>query len=204
MRSEVGPEFDSVLAAAQEGAEWAVAVLYRNLQPAVLRYLAARAGEEGEDLAADTWLDVARGLKSFSGNESSFRSWVFTIAHRRLVDHHRRRARRIRARADDEAVAQLAGPDDPAETALAELAGDRAARRLAELLPAGQAEILLLRVVGDLDADEVARVTGRRAGTVRVLQHRALRRLAEVLDNPDELTTETPLPVPRRRGRAGL
>jgi RNA polymerase sigma-70 factor (ECF subfamily) len=204
MRSEVGPEFDSVLAAAQEGAEWAVAVLYRSLQPAVLRYLSARAGEEGEDLAAETWLDVARCLKSFSGNESKFRSWVFTIAHRRLVDHHRRRARRVGTRPDDVALAQVAGPDDPAETALADVAGDCAARRLAELLPAAQAEILLLRVVGDLDADEVARITGRRAGTVRVLQHRALRRLAQVLDSPDELTTETPLPVPRRRGRAGL
>jgi RNA polymerase sigma-70 factor (ECF subfamily) len=48
-------------------------------------------------------------------------------------------------------------------------------------LPPDQAEILLLRVVGGLDSYEVARVTGKKPGTVRVIQKRALERLAEIL-----------------------
>ena len=62
------------------------------------------------------------------------------------------------------------------------MAGDEAVRRIVSLLPRDQAEIVLLRVVAGLPVDEVAAITGRRPGTVRVLQHRALRRLAERLD----------------------
>ena len=64
------------------------------------------------------------------------------------------------------------------------MAGDEAVRKIVALLPPDQAEIVLLRVVGGLPVEEVAAITGRRPGTVRVLQHRALRRLAERLERP--------------------
>ena len=188
-RHTMGEQFDGILAAAQAGGEWAVAVLYRELQPAVVRYFRSRTGQDAEDLAAETWLDVARGLRAFSGPEGAFRSWVFTIAHRRLVDHRRAVARRpvtISMTTDENAsspsAADLPAGDDTASAALAGLVGDDAVRRIVEILPADQAEIVLLRVVAGLGADEVSRITGRRPGTVRVLQHRALRRLAEKLD----------------------
>lgn len=180
-RPRLGAQFDGILAAAQAGGEWAVAALYRELHPAVLRYLRSRAGQDAEDLASETWLDVAKGLPGFSGSETAFRSWVFTIAHRRLVDHRRTVARRPGSTAGEEAVAALPAADDPAAAALDEVTGDEAVRRLAELLSPEQAEIVLLRVVGGLTTEEVARITGRRPGTVRVLQHRALRRLAKRL-----------------------
>jgi RNA polymerase sigma-70 factor (ECF subfamily) len=69
----------------------------------------------------------------------------------------------------------------PEDETIAHLRGEDAARRIAELLPAEQAEIVLLRIVGGFSVDEVARVVGRPPGTVRVLQHRALRRLAAQL-----------------------
>src|SRR5882672_2283038 len=82
--------FESVLVAAQAGAEWALAILYRELQPRVLRYLASREPAEAEDLASEVWLDVATGLRRFHGDETGLRAWVFTIARRRLVDLRRR------------------------------------------------------------------------------------------------------------------
>ena len=187
-RHSLGDQFDSILVAAQDGGEWAVALLYRSLHPAVLSYLRARAGQEGEDLASETWLDVARGLRSFSGSEGAFRSWVFTIAHRRLIDHHRAAGRRPRtdrmAQADPAAVEfDVAGRDDPAAEAVAAVAGAEAVRRIVALLSPDQAEVVLLRVLAGLPVEDVARITGRRPGTVRVLQHRALRRLAERLDD---------------------
>src|SRR2546423_1891887 len=97
-RHSLGDQFQGILAAAQEGGEWAVATLYRWLGPAVVGYLRARAGDDAEDLASETWLAVARGLSGFTGDETAFRSWVFTIAHRRLVDHHRASSRRLRTR----------------------------------------------------------------------------------------------------------
>lgn len=195
-RNPFGDQFPGILAAAQEGGDWAVAALYRWLHPSLVGYLRARAGDDAEDVAAETWMAIAGGLRGFSGDEGALRSWVFTIAHRRLVDHHRATARRIRTRSltpgdhsgatDDGPVADPVSPDDPAAETIDALAGDEATRRILSLLPAEQAEIVLLRVVAGLAVDDVARITGRRAGSVRVLQHRALRRLADRLERPDD------------------
>ena len=190
-RNSLGDQFQGILAAAQDGGEWAVAILYRWLHPAVVSYLRARAGDEAEDLASETWVAVARGLARFSGDEAAFRSWVFTIAHRRLIDHHRASARRPRTRTlhategdDYNGPIDLPAGDDPAREVLDAAAGDEAVRRIVALLPPDQAEIVLLRVVGGLPMEDVAAITGRRPGTVRVLQHRALKRLADRLERP--------------------
>jgi RNA polymerase sigma factor (sigma-70 family) len=190
-RNSLGDQFQGILTAAQDGGEWAVAVLYRWLHPAVVGYLRSRAGADAEDLASETWLAVARGLTSFSGDEAAFRSWVFTIAHRRLVDHHRAAARRPRPRSlagadgDREGPVEIPASDDPAGAVIAALAGEEAVRRIVALLPKDQADIVLLRVVAGLPVEDVAAITGRRPGTVRVLQHRALRRLADRLGAAD-------------------
>ena len=190
-RHSLGDQFQGILAAAQDGGEWAVAVLYRALQPAVVSYLRARAGDEAEDLASETWIAVARGLSNFSGDEQAFRSWVFTIAHRRLIDHHRAAARRPRTRTlhategeQRDGPLDLPAADDPARDVLDAVAGDEAVRRIVDLLSPEQAEIVLLRVVGGFPVEDVAAITGRRPGTIRVLQHRALKKLAGRLDRP--------------------
>jgi len=169
-----GLQFDSVLSAAQGGAEWALSALYRDLHPSLVRFLLAQEPAEGEDLASDVWVDVARGLGRFQGDESAFRCWLFTIARRRLIDLRRSRARRRTAPVDH----FIDRPDsrDP-------FAGVETGEALMSLaaLPPDQAETVLLRVVGGLDSYEVAAVTGRKPGTVRVMQKRALERLAELM-----------------------
>src|SRR6266542_768798 len=92
MRSD--EEFRALLSAAQAGGEWAVTSLFRDLNPRLVRYLRARVGQEADDVAADTWLDIARNLASFEGDEDDFRAWAFTIAHRRAIDSRRRQSRR--------------------------------------------------------------------------------------------------------------
>jgi RNA polymerase sigma-70 factor (ECF subfamily) len=77
-----------------------------------------------------------------------------------------------------ERLTERAAADDPAAIATERLAAQEAVDRLIACLPADQAEVVLLRVVAGLSADEVAGITGRSAGTVRVIQHRALKRLA--------------------------
>jgi RNA polymerase sigma-70 factor (ECF subfamily) len=173
--------FEVVLAAAQAGEEWALVVLYRRLQPSLLAYLRSRRPGEGEDLASETWLAAARGLGRFRGDERDFRRWLFTIAHRRLQDHQRSVSRRpptVPERAAPE-VAFGTSPDAQTE-ALAAEASRRALERIAEL-PPSESEVVLLRVVAGLSAEDVGAITGRSAGAVRVLQHRALRRLATLL-----------------------
>lgn len=179
--------FDDVLAAAGAGAEWALAELYRHLHPRILRYLRALEPSEAEDLASDVWLDVARGLGRFEGDERAFRAWAFTIARRRLVDLRRRRARRATFPAEPERLVEHGGRGDVEDEAMAELTTEAALARIASL-PPDQAEVVLLRVLGGLGVGEVAGIMGKRPGAVRVLQHRALRRLARQVSR--ELVTE--------------
>jgi RNA polymerase sigma-70 factor (ECF subfamily) len=170
--------FDRVLAAAQAGEQWALAALYRSLQPALLRYLLTRRAGEADDIAAETWISAARGLRRFRGGEDDFRRWIFTIARRRLLDLQRAEARRPQT---TPAADPDAGPSSPAaETeALDSIAAREALERIAGL-PHDEAEVVLLRVVAGLSAADVGAITGRSAGAVRVLQHRALRRLSSV------------------------
>jgi RNA polymerase sigma-70 factor, ECF subfamily len=168
--------FEDVLAGARGGAGWAITVLYRRFQPRILRYLCAQDPVEGEDLAADTWLDAARGLHRFEGDEQAFQRWIFTIARRRLIDSRRRRCRA--ASALDSLGADPPDLEDPGRLVLDASEKDAALARIVSL-PSDQAEVVLLRVVAGLDVSDVAGILGKKPGTVRVLQHRALLRLAE-------------------------
>ena len=174
-------EFADVLSAAQAGAEWAVAYLYDALQPPLIRYLMWQEPQAADDLAGDTWLAVAERIGTFEGGERAFRAWVFSIARRRLADHRRRGARRRTVAVSEEVFASIADGCDPAEIAVEDLSSEEALARLTATLPPSQAEVVVLRVVGGLSVEETARVVAKRPGTVRVLQHRALRRLAREL-----------------------
>ena len=183
----LGERFDAVLVAAQAGGESAIAELFRDLYPRLLRYLRAMEPREGEDLASETWLDVAAGLGRFNGGEDAFRAWAFTIARRRLIDMRRRRTGRRTQPVPPEELLAHSGTGDAERDAMNEI-GTREALALIAALPPDQAEVVLLRVLGGLDTDRVARIVGKRAGTVRVLQHRALRRLAQQVER--EVVTE--------------
>ena len=175
---EMGESFESVLMAAQAGAEWAFAELYDSYNPLLQRYFAARASSAAEDLAADTWMGAARTLAKFSGDESRFRSWLFTIAHHRLVDYWQDRKRHGWDLSDGQSLTDSAAIDDTEQTVVDSLSAQAAAGKIAAALPPEQAEVVLLRVVAGLDVEQVAEIMGRRPGTVRVLQHRALKKLS--------------------------
>ena len=181
-RMPAGDDFAAVLQAAQLGEAWAFSVLYRDLNGRVLRYFASRAPSVAEDLAAETWVGAARGLSSFDGDEQAFRAWLFTIAHRQLVQHWRDSARRPPTDPAGEGAGDLETPGvqvPGVETQVVDsLMAQQAARAIAASLTPDQAEVVLLRVLGGLGVDEVAKILGKRSGTIRALQHKALRKLA--------------------------
>src|SRR4051812_28950280 len=104
-----GLPFDDVLTAAQAGAAWAFEVLYRDLAPSVTGYLRLHRAVEPDDLASETFIGVFTGLSAFSGDEAALRAWVFTIAHRRLVDDWRRRSRRPQVADEPGDLTELCG-----------------------------------------------------------------------------------------------
>ncbi len=173
----IGARFGDVLVAAVDGDQGAFAVLWRDLQPGLLRYLQVVAPSAAEDIASETWVDVVRGLGRFRGDERAFRSWAFTIARHRITDWHRRVARQLAEPLPLERLPERAAPDDPAAAAFEAASTEDALALIAEL-PPDQAEVVVLRVVADLDVAQVAAIVGKRPGAVRVLAHRGLRRLA--------------------------
>jgi RNA polymerase sigma-70 factor, ECF subfamily len=180
----LGSSFPELLAAAQGGDEQAFAVLWRHLQPALLRYFRVVAPPAAEDLAADTWVSVIRRLEKFRGDEGAFRAWLFTVARHRAIDWRRQAARRPTNLVPVEQLAERPAPDDPVAQVV-EAQSTRTALALLAALPAGQAEVVALRVLGGLEVDEVARIVGKRPGAVRVLAHRGLRRLAKQLTSTE-------------------
>ena len=176
----IGDGFEAVLRAAQGGSEAAFSRLWRDGNPALLRYLRVIAPQAAEDIAADTWVQVVRGLAGFGGDEQGWRAWLFTTARRRAIDEGRRRARRPVTPLAEVALARLPALPDAADVVIERL-GTRSALALVAGLPPLQAEVILLRVVGGLDTDTVARLVGRSPGAVRVAAHRGLQRLAQIL-----------------------
>lgn len=169
---------DSDVNAALDGDEAAFRRLYRDVQPRLLRYLRTLAGDEAEDLAAETWLHIARDLDDFTGDLPAFRAWAARIGRNRTMDQLRRTRRRpvVDVRIDE--LAHLADREDPEETALARLATTRVITVIASL-PPDQAEAVMLRVIMDLDSIHTARVLGKSPGAVRTAAHRGLRTLAQ-------------------------
>jgi RNA polymerase sigma-70 factor, ECF subfamily len=176
----IGEDFPAVLAAAQRGDEGAFTVLWRDGHPALLRYLKVIAPESAEDVTAETWVTVVRGLDRFRGGEDAWRAWLFTTARRRAVDAGRRRSRRPESPAAEVGEGHWPAVADTAEVVLENLA-TRAAIAAVGSLPPLQAEAVMLRVVAGLDSEAVAQLVGRSPGAVRVAVHRGLRRLAQMM-----------------------
>nr|WP_236719256.1 RNA polymerase sigma factor [Wenjunlia vitaminophila] len=171
----------AAVTAARHGSEDGFRLVYRALQPGLLRYLRTLVGEEAEDVAADSWVQIVRGLGSFHGDADDFRAWTTTIARNRAIDHLRRVQRRPVADAPvEDLVVSRPAPENTAEAALTAISTDEAVALLGQL-PRDQAEALVLRIVLDLDVETTARILGKRSGAVRSAAHRGLRRLARML-----------------------
>jgi RNA polymerase sigma-70 factor, ECF subfamily len=181
----IGEQFVTVLAAARTGAEWAWTNLYKQFAPAVLGYLRAQGAPEPEDLTAEVFFQVVKALGQFEGGEADFRSWVFVIAHRKLIDDSRHRGRRpVRSMTIEilDSFASRGNVEDEALDGLSEID----LRRLLAQLTSEQRDVLLLRILGGLTVPEVAAAMGRRPGAVHALQQRGLARLRKQMADPRE------------------
>ena len=205
---DASAELTAAVLAARGGDEEAFRRIFRAVQPGLVRYLRVLVGgrpgdiQDAEDIASETWLQIARDLHTFSGDADGFRGWAATVARNRALDHLRGRKRRPVADLTLDYLAESASGDDPAGLALA---GEGTADALALIsrLPRDQAEAVLLRVVLQLDSESAARVLGKRPGTVRMAAHRGLRALARLLEQtgaPEAGIPRRPSPARRETG----
>jgi RNA polymerase sigma-70 factor (ECF subfamily) len=174
------PPLGSLIADAREGCTQAFEHLYRSLAGQVASYLRWHRASDPDGLTNDVFLQVHRHLPAFEGDVPGFRSWLFTIAHHRMIDDRRRVSRQ------PSVLREVGSEDDMGmgnveEDAFAVLAHDEV-RHLLSVLSPDQRDVVLLRIVADLSVEEVARLLGKREGAVKALQHRALATLRRHLD----------------------
>lgn len=175
---EGDPDLPAVRAAQADRA--AFAVLYRRYLEAVYGYCFYLLGDhhDAEDVTERTFLAALAAIDRFRDTGSTFRAWLFRIAHNQLVNALRGRGRRGTTSLD--AVPEPAGGDDPARV-LDRADEARTVRRALAGLSEERRQVLVLRFVDELSAREIGEVLGRSPGAIRVLQHRALRDLERLL-----------------------
>lgn len=178
-RDRFAGKFKAVLAAAQNDEPWALEQIYRSMSPVVTGYLRLQGCREPEDLTSDVFVGVLRNLPRFDGDECAFRSWLFTIAHHRLVDERRRMARRPPAEPLSD-VTEPEADDDVSGAVDLHLAAERLEQMCHRLAP-DQRDVLLLRLLGHLTVDEVAAALGKTTGAVRSLQNRGFAAIGRLL-----------------------
>jgi RNA polymerase sigma-70 factor (ECF subfamily) len=173
------PSDEDLLARARKGDAEAFGDLYERYLGPIYRYLYYRVGDvhEAEDLTETVFLKVWQSLASYRRGRSSFRTWLFAVAHNLLVDHYRTR------RSDEalpEGEALIASDPQPEETVMHQERAQLISRVL-QSLPVAFQEVLSLRFIHGLKHEEAAAILGKSVGAVRVLQHRALKAFEEKL-----------------------
>jgi RNA polymerase sigma-70 factor, ECF subfamily len=176
-----GERLDAVVAEAVAGDRDALREVLETVRPIVVRYCRARLGStdrngiSADDVAQEVCLAAMMALPRYEDQGRPFLAFVYGIAAHKVADAHRAAARNRSEPTDvvPERLSTEAGPEQLAMNA------DSATRmnELLALLPDKQREILTLRIVVGLSAEETAAAVGSSAGAVRVAQHRALARL---------------------------
>jgi RNA polymerase sigma-70 factor (ECF subfamily) len=176
-----GEGLDAVVAQAVAGDRDALRTVLETIRPIVVRYIRARIGTadrsglSADDVAQEVCLAAITALPRYKDQGRPFLAFVYGIAAHKVADAHRA-AGRNRADATDtlpDRASTAAGPEQMA------IDSDSAARmdRLLATLPEKQREIIILRVVVGMSAEETAEAVGSTPGAVRVAQHRALAKL---------------------------
>ncbi len=177
-------DFEKVLAAAKQGADWAWAAIYDEFAPALLRFITSQGAAEPSDCLGECFVQVVRNLPKFAGDEAAFRAWLFLLARNRVVDEWRAARRRPSTPSDD--LAQFHGAGHHAVAADATIGESESAEQILARLNPDQRAVITLRVLDGFSVEETATILGKSAGSVRVIQHRAIKQLKNALAPRDE------------------
>jgi len=182
----VSPSWDgqgerAIVDAARAGDESALAELYKLYFPRVYRYILARMGNpyDAEDLTEEVFLRILDAIERFQWREAPFSAWLFRIAHNAVVSQRRKEGARGRSSPLSEALpVNSQGPEELVENRLAL----NEIMRAAETLPEAQRRVISLRFAAGLSVAETARSMGKGEGNVKVIQHKAIAKLREMLN----------------------
>jgi RNA polymerase sigma-70 factor (ECF subfamily) len=169
--------------AAKAGDQAALSELYQSYFPRLYRYILARTGNtyDAEDLTEEVFMRVLEAIKRFQHREAPFSAWLFRIAHNAVISQRRKETARGRSsQLNDGMSIDTAGPEELVESrvALSEV------MKAAKSLPDAQRQVISLRFAAGLTVAETARAMGKGEGNVKVIQHKAIKKLREMMGQP--------------------
>lgn len=171
----------AIAVATTDGVTWTWDDLVNTFAPALGAYARSRGIREADDVVQDVLLTAVRKLSDFDGDSDNLRSWLFTLAYRRIADQHRSFYRSpTLLLADHEPTPS---GDEDVNTGLLESEALDDALSALDVLDDRQRDVLHLRIIEELSPGEVAEQLGLRSGHVRVIQSRALQRVRRHLRN---------------------
>jgi len=175
MAVATGQPESELIAAARNGDAGAFAALYEMFADRVYRHILYRTGSraDSEDLTQQTFFKAWQALGRYKVTEAPFIAWLLTIAHNGVVSYFRAKRECLPLDLD---LPLVAGGAEPYESAERSFLQD-AVRRAIGQLPHDQQQVLVMRYLDDLDYADIARALGKTENNVRVIAHRALKRL---------------------------
>lgn len=170
---------ESLVKRAQQHDQVALTQLYEENFDRIYRYIVIKIGDrtEAEDMTQQVFLNAIQSISSYKSQGMPFSSWLYRIAHNQIVDHLRKKSRRILVPLDETLPAN---EDDPKHTVEQKIEIEEVVAASKELT-AAQQEVISLRFGGELSIAEVAQAMGRSEGAVKALQHSAISALRKAL-----------------------
>jgi RNA polymerase sigma factor (sigma-70 family) len=167
----------SLVDGARAGDERAWHRIVTDYGPRIRGYARARGVPDPDDLTQDVFTAAASQIGSFDGDDERLRSWLFAIAYRQIVNRYRATTKQTTPLPEN----LLDPKGSPEDAVVRDLEGSEAVAAL-DVLSQLERDVVLMRVVGELDSKEVASAVGKRPGNVRVIQSRAMTKLRGELE----------------------
>lgn len=170
---------------AQQGDSACFGRLYDHYLTPIYRFIAVKVGtrQEAEDLTHEVFISAWQKLPNYEPQGFPFSSWLYKIARNRVIDYYRTKKANVsiddELAIDEDLFGVQAGVDEALDLGL-DLQAVKAAM---SQLSAEQREVIRLRFLDDLSPFEIAKVLNKREGTVRIIQHRAIQKLKNILGN---------------------
>lgn len=165
-----------LISACQAGETERFAELYDLYADRIFRFIFHKTMQRdlAEDLTSDTFVRAIEKIHQFNSEKAQFSTWIYTIARNLITDHWRS----YREHKDIEDVWDLASLDDIVDSAHKHLIGEKLHVALRNISPSNR-EILMMRFWQDLSFAQIAELTGKSEGAVKMTAGRALKKLRE-------------------------
>ena len=173
-----------IIQAAVQGDASAFGTLYDHYQPMIYRFVAVKVGrrEDAEDITHQVFMSAWQNIANYRDLGHPFSSWLYRIARNQVIDHYRAKKQDISL--------DVLDPEGLIEASVSQLDLPRkleieAMLKAIHQLKQDYQDVIIMRFVEDLSVRETAKAIHRSEGAVKLIQHRAVKALQEILNQPN-------------------